>query len=250
MNNLIEQSTTDHKLTVSEFAARMKKKYPVYKDMEDTELVNKIIVKYPTYKNYIDFQQPIVAKQNSGPDPKDVNSYPACVREFGNPTAGKNGLYSIDGTGQYKGMFFFYNGRYVHEKTIKTYTCGSDGQTLTIETPITTQLPTGKTRTSKSKLLNYIACSKLPCKFGTKNEKIREIQTCIGFPLKYQTGNFGPITRQGLMDLQIDVSNGITDQIYNDIMTNCGSSLNPEPPIIVPNVDPEKTASSDKIPEV
>ncbi len=36
------------------FATRIKARYPQYKDIEDTLLVNKIIEKYPEYKEQVD----------------------------------------------------------------------------------------------------------------------------------------------------------------------------------------------------
>ena len=42
------------KLSVSEFAAKVKSKYPEYKDVEDSLLVSKMIEKYPVYANQVD----------------------------------------------------------------------------------------------------------------------------------------------------------------------------------------------------
>ncbi len=42
------------KLGVSDFAAKIKAKYPDYKNVPDDELVQKIIVKYPEYKDQVD----------------------------------------------------------------------------------------------------------------------------------------------------------------------------------------------------
>ena len=39
----------EQQLTVSEFAARIKAKYPEYKDIDDLELSRKIVDKYPEY---------------------------------------------------------------------------------------------------------------------------------------------------------------------------------------------------------
>ena len=43
------------KVKVKEFAAKIKAKYPDYKDVDDLELTNKIIAKYPEYKDQVDF---------------------------------------------------------------------------------------------------------------------------------------------------------------------------------------------------
>jgi hypothetical protein len=45
----------DKKLPISEFAAKIKIKYPQYKNIEDTDLVTKITNKYPQYKDLVDF---------------------------------------------------------------------------------------------------------------------------------------------------------------------------------------------------
>jgi len=42
------------KLTISEFAAKIKKKYPAYDEVDDKVLVNKILTKYPVYKDNVD----------------------------------------------------------------------------------------------------------------------------------------------------------------------------------------------------
>jgi cytochrome c556 len=44
----------EKKLPIPQFAAKIKQKYPQYKDMDDTELVNKIIAKYPEYESHVD----------------------------------------------------------------------------------------------------------------------------------------------------------------------------------------------------
>jgi hypothetical protein len=42
------------KLTIAEFAAKIKSKYPEYKNVDDTILVTKVLLKYPQYKESID----------------------------------------------------------------------------------------------------------------------------------------------------------------------------------------------------
>lgn len=48
-------------LSVKDFSARIKSKYPEYKDIEDTELATRIVEKYPEYKSEVDFGAPVVA---------------------------------------------------------------------------------------------------------------------------------------------------------------------------------------------
>jgi hypothetical protein len=56
------QEEPPKKLSVQDFASKIKSKYPEYKNIEDNELVNKIIAKYPVYKEQIEFSQ----KKNDG----------------------------------------------------------------------------------------------------------------------------------------------------------------------------------------
>ena len=46
----------DQQLTVSEFAAKIKAKYPEYKDIDDLELSRKIVGKYPEYESLVVFE--------------------------------------------------------------------------------------------------------------------------------------------------------------------------------------------------
>lgn len=59
----------------------------------------------------------------------------------------------------------------------------------------------------------------LPHEFGCRSNQIKELQICLGLPEKYQTGNFGPITKKALEDKGIDPSNGITQFVID---TACG----------------------------
>jgi hypothetical protein len=54
--------------------------------------------------------------------------------------------------------------------------------------------------------------------YGDKSEDIRKIQEKLGFEVRYITGNFGPITKSKLEALGYDLSNGITKEIYDQIM--------------------------------
>lgn len=47
--------------------------------------------------------------------------------------------------------------------------------------------------------VQYKDKSDFPFPRGTRNEKIRDVQKSLGFPQKYQTGNFGPMTYKGLV---------------------------------------------------
>lgn len=66
------------KLKVSEFAAKVKVKYPEYKDLADDVLVDKIIAKYPQYKTQVDIP---VKKNESQPTPSNVLDGQSPVQE-------------------------------------------------------------------------------------------------------------------------------------------------------------------------
>lgn len=55
------------------------------------------------------------------------------------------------------------------------------------------------TNTNTRTKVKYEDKSDFPFPRGTRNEKIREVQIALGFPQKYQTGNFGPITYRGIV---------------------------------------------------
>jgi len=57
----------------------------------------------------------------------------------------------------------------------------------------------------------------LPHEFGCRSTQIKEVQVCLGLPEKYQTGNFGPITKKALEDRGIDISNGLTQNIIDSV---------------------------------
>ena len=58
-----------------------------------------------------------------------------------------------------------------------------------------------------------------PFTYMTKNPKIAEIQKAIGMEQRYQTGNFGPITQKALLEKGYDTTQGITQELYNKIIT-------------------------------
>jgi len=71
----------------------------------------------------------------------------------------------------------------------------------------------------------YYDCNSksLPHEFGCRSEQIKKVQICLGLPEKYQTGNFGPITKKAIEDKGIDVSNGMTQSVIDKV---CGSNEN------------------------
>jgi hypothetical protein len=60
----------------------------------------------------------------------------------------------------------------------------------------------------------------LPHEFGCRSEQIKQVQICLGLPEKYQTGNFGPITKKAIEDKNVSLSNGLSQDVINQI---CGT---------------------------
>ncbi len=69
----------------------------------------------------------------------------------------------------------------------------------------------------------------LPHEFGCRSEQIKKAQICLGLPEKYQTGNFGPITKKAIEDKGIDTSNGFTQDILDKVCDKQTTPLNREP---------------------
>ena len=70
----------------------------------------------------------------------------------------------------------------------------------------------------------------LPHEFGCRSEQIKKAQICLGLPQKYQTGNFGPITKKAIEDKGIDTSNGLTQDVLDKVCGSEGTTpLNREP---------------------
>ena len=91
--------------------------------------------------------------------------------------------------------------------------------------------------TKKSK---YHDCSgKDTFEFGCKAPKIKEIQICLGMEQRYQTGNFGPLTKKALEDMSYDTSQGITVEMYNRIKSTCSGDSNK--PRLDGSIEPLKT---------
>lgn len=88
--------------------------------------------------------------------------------------------------------------------------------------PTSTNTPQGSNTTvNRSKLkIDYRPCTDFPFSFGCVNEKIGEIQKCVG--VEPSKGYFGHKTFNHLKNVNgYDMSNGITEEMYNEIMANC-----------------------------
>lgn len=75
----------DDKLPIPQFAAKIKAKYPQYKDMNDTLLTQKIVSKYPEYNDIVDIS-------SIEPSKKKVS-----LGEVGGQVGGGNGLLDLLG---------------------------------------------------------------------------------------------------------------------------------------------------------
>lgn len=104
-----------------------------------------------------------------------------------------------------------------------------DDEDTSIKTPPPTSL-SSKTSINKSA---YTKKTDYPFVFGDKNDRIREIQACLGLEKKYQTGNFGPITRDALN--KNNYGEVITPEVYKKILLSCkpivNSKENPQIPV-------------------
>jgi len=74
------------KVTVDEFAAKIKEKYPEYKDVDNLKLAQSIVEKYPEYKEVVVFEttEPVKKKDGSTPLPSSVGQSPS--QEYEPPT--------------------------------------------------------------------------------------------------------------------------------------------------------------------
>lgn len=140
---------------------------------------------------------------------KDINNYPFIIIN------GKSGK-------QYK---LFFDGRIKtmdEKQTGKKVACNGDVVVITENTkkkdlleqfddsslggtsqasPNPAPNPTPKEKSKKSGKSGgkYVSCPEtLPIKQFCKNQTVKEVQACLKMPARYQTGNFGPITKEYL----------------------------------------------------
>lgn len=62
-----------------------------------------------------------------------------------------------------------------------------------------------------------------PLEFGCKSTKIAEVQKCLGVTAD---GKFGRFTKKAMEDFTHDTSKGLTKDIYDNIINNCGGKRN------------------------
>lgn len=78
---------------------------------------------------------------------------------------------------------------------------------------------------------SYTPCSGPNFKINCKNNKIKELQKCLGMLTKYQTGNFGPITSAKLKENGYDgnsIDTDTIDKICKKTDTGGGQSVSPQ----------------------
>ena len=109
--------------------------------------------------------------------------------------------------------------------------------------------------TQPKQQMRYTPCSTFPYRYGCKSEDIRKIQEKLGFEDRYITGNFGPITKSKL-EVNYDLSNGITKEIYDNIMGGVKPNpINPTPtpdpinPTPTPDPKPQPTPTPNPEPQ-
>jgi hypothetical protein len=111
----------------------------------------------------------------------------SCVPNLANSKGVK---ISSDGSYLIGNFRYYANGRKgdTTTKLISNYTCN--------DPEFKTERKGGVKKTG-----TFTACTEnMPIKYLCKNETIKKVQACLGLPMKYQTGNFGPITKQALID--------------------------------------------------
>lgn len=94
-----------------------------------------------------------------------------------------------------------------------------DDENTVVPDDIPTTPPTDSSGSGSSS--TYTVCDEtLPIKQYCKNETVKKVQACLGLPVKYQTGNFGPITQKALEGKGQDGTTITTETI----IAVCGSS--------------------------
>jgi hypothetical protein len=68
-----------------------------------------------------------------------------------------------------------------------------------------------------------------PLEFGCKSTKIAKVQKCLGVT---DDGKFGKFTKKAMEDYKHDTSKGLTKDIYDNIIDNCGNKRNDVEPVI------------------
>ena len=95
-------------------------------------------------------------------------------------------------------------------------------------------------------------CADFPFTVGCKSPKIAEVQKCLGLEDRFQTGNFGPATKQALIDKKINDGSAINKDDYDKIIASCSGKqpedvkIGPMPKVGEIPFEPEPTETKPK----
>jgi hypothetical protein len=109
-----------------------------------------------------------------------------------------------------------------------TKTTGKSNLTIKWDkTKKTTPIKTGdgeKDKKGKYGLFHDCEGKDFPLEFGCKSSKVKEIQKCLGVT---DDGKLGKFTKKAMEDFKHDTSKGLTKDIYDNILNNCGGKEKP-----------------------
>lgn len=201
--------------------------------------------------------------ENPTKEELDKFNFPPCItslieNDLGYYTRTKNGSIVIHSkkTGIEKydstvGLTFYNNGRLAtkNDGIFKkgSYKCNGDKISIVWDKDANA----GGAAAGSTPRQKYHDCTVFPFEFGCRNQSIKDIQIKVGFPEKWQTGNFGPITKNKLVDLgyEYDLSqNGktvITKELYNKIMGQTETSQSEYGQTQTTEYSPEEKAQQD-----
>jgi hypothetical protein len=132
-------------------------------------------------------------------------------------TARKNGIYDkiIKFVGELEKLGYKKNvGEEGNKKVVLTFGFKDHENHIHVSN-VTNRKPPTKTSTSTQNTTqqSYTHCKGPEFNLYCKNEKIKQLQACLGMDLKYQTGNFGPITSRNLTNIGYKDNKITSDQI-------------------------------------
>lgn len=97
----VPQPTAPPKMSVQDFAAKIKEKYPSYASVGDSDLVQKIVAKYPQYQSQVDLNAKPAAGGTVSAAPKEgwLDQAEHDLRQGGTRTVVGRGLGELQGRG-------------------------------------------------------------------------------------------------------------------------------------------------------
>jgi ribosomal protein L25 (general stress protein Ctc) len=112
--------------------------------------------------------------------------------------------------------------------TVKKPVTGKSNLTIKWDkTKETTPIKTGdsnKDKKGKYGIFHDCEGKDFPLEFGCKSSKVKEIQKCLGVTVD---GKLGKFTKKAMEDFKHDTSKGLTKDIYDNILNNCGGKERP-----------------------